>query len=118
MILLNLDLCFKLLFLYQARKFRLKDGTEELNLDMICQRLTDAVTPSFRQLAPDCYNNMCLFEEVAGDCRIGTAPGKPFSGITTVCDFCAHSHKDNNNMIGGCTVVVTLTRPENRTLER
>jgi len=98
-----------------VRKFRLKDGSEEINLDLICQKLTDAVTPSFEKLAPDCYNNMCLFEEVAGGCRIGTKPGRPFSGITTVCDFCAHSHKDNNNMIGGCTVVVTLTRPENRT---
>lgn len=102
----------------EARKFRLKDGTEEINLDLICQKLTDSVTPSFERLAPDCYNNMCLFEEVAGDCRIGTKPGRPFSGITTVCDYCAHSHKDNNNMIGGCTVVVTLTRPENRTLAK
>jgi len=101
-----------------VHKFRLKDGSEEINLDMISQKLTDSVSPTFKRLAPDCYNNMCLFEEVATDCRIGTKPGRPFSGITTVCDYCAHSHKDNNNMIGGCTVVVTLTRPENRTLDK
>jgi len=102
----------------EVHKFRLKDASEEINLDKICQQLTDAVTPSFGRMAPDCYNNMCLFDEVAGGCRIGTQPGRPFSGITTVCDYCAHSHKDNNNMIGGCTVVVTLTRPENRTLAK
>jgi hypothetical protein len=57
---------------------------------------------------------MCLFEESALDCRIGRLPGRPYSGITTVVDFCAHSHRDTTNMVGGCTAIVTLTRPENR----
>ena len=35
-----------------------------------------------------------------------------------VCDFCAHAHKDTNYMVGRCTVVVSLTRPENRDLAR
>ena len=34
--------------------------------------------------------------------------------ITTVVDFSAHSHQDKSNMIGGCTAILTLTRPENR----
>ena len=37
-----------------------------------------------------------------------------FSGFTCVCDFCAHAHKDTNNMMGGATAVVTLLRPEDR----
>ena len=31
-----------------------------------------------------------------------------------MCDFCAHAHKDTNNMMGGATAVVTLLRPEDR----
>ena len=97
-----------------VRKYRLKEGKEETNLENISDLLTDCITPHFAKFAPDCYNNMCLFDEVAEDCRIGTGESRPFSGITTVMDYCAHSHKDVNNMIGGCTVVVTLTKPENR----
>ena len=42
--------------------------------------------------------NMTLFEE---GCRIGRrATGRPYSSVTTVFDFCAHSHKDDSNMIG------------------
>ena len=57
---------------------------------------------------------MCLFQDVvATDCRIGSTGlgGRPFSGITCVCDFCAHGHKDSNNVVGGATCVVSLKRP-------
>ena len=63
-------------------------------------------------MAPDSFNNMGVFQEVAADCRIGAPGNKIFSGFTTVCDFCAHAHKDTNNMVGGATAVVTLLRPE------
>ena len=99
------------------RKFKLRDcdDNEETELESVCHKLSDVVTPAFSSLAPDCYNNMCLFDNVASDCRIGSQEtGRPFSGITMVCDYCAHAHKDTNNMIGGCTVVVSLTKPENR----
>ena len=101
-----------------AHKFKLSDFNEESDLENICTQLVDALTPIYSRLAPDSHNNMCLFEEVAADCRIGTrgSVGLPFSGITCVCDFCAHSHKDSNNMIGGSTAVVTLLRPEYRDL--
>ena len=41
-------------------------------------------------------------------------PGKPFSGVTGVLDYSAHYHKDINNVDGGCTVVLTLLKEENR----
>ncbi len=47
-------------------------------------------------------------------CRIGTGNDRPYSGVTTVVDFCAHAHKDKSNMIGGCTAIITLTKPELR----
>ena len=99
------------------RKFKLEKCSKrvEEDLENICHKLSDCVTPAFATLAPDCYNNMCLFENVAEGCRIGNKEfGRPFSGITMVCDYCAHSHKDTNNMVGGCTVVLTLTKQENR----
>ena len=51
---------------------------------------------------------------LADDCRVGHGEFRPYSGATVVCDFCAHAHRDVNNMNGGCTAVVTLTKPENR----
>jgi len=98
-----------------VHKFKLNDYSAEVGLEQICQKLTDHVTPLYEKMAPDSFLNMCLFENIAPDCRIGTATsGRPFSGITCVCDFCAHSHKDSNNMIGGVTVIVSLLRPEDR----
>ena len=51
---------------------------------------------------------------LAEDCRVGHGEYRPYSGATVVCDFCAHPHRDGNNMHGGCTCVITLTKPENR----
>ena len=50
---------------------------------------------------------------LADDCRVGHGDSRPYSGATVVCDFCAHPHRDVNNMHGGCTTVITLTKPEN-----
>jgi len=98
----------------EVHKFKLTEYSKEGDLEKICEQLTDAVTPVYQKLAPDSFNNMCLFSDIAAECRIGSGKFRPFSGITCVCDFCAHSHKDTNNMVGGATAVVTLLRPEDR----
>ena len=61
---------------------------------------------------------MELFENVATDCRI-EAPGNwIFSGFTCVHDFCAHAHKDTNNVLGGATAIVTVLRKEDRDMDQ
>ena len=105
---------------FDVHKFKLKDDSAEEGLEDVCLELTNTVGDIYRNLAPASHANMCLFEEVAGNCRIGDErkTGRPFSGITTVCDFCAHSHKDSNNMVGGATAIVTLLRPQDRDVKK
>ena len=55
-------------------------------------------------------------ESLDDDCGVGLDEAKIFSGATVVCDFCAHPHKDTDNVEGGCTVILTLTKPDNRGL--
>jgi len=101
----------------EVHKFKLTDESAEGDLASICEELTNSVAPVYKQLAPDSFKNMALFDNVATDCRIGAPGNRIFSGFTCVCDFCAHAHKDTNNMVGGATAVVTLLRPEDRRLE-
>ena len=110
-------------------KFRLsttadseKESEKESEVAEAMHRLSDDISPLYAQVAPDSFANMTAFEPEANDCRIGynragLPKGQPFSGVTAVSDFCAHAHKDENNMRGGCTAIVTLTKPENRKLD-
>ena len=87
---------------------------QEEELEDQCHLLATEIGPIYKRLAPQSYGNMTAYESLGSDCRIGLKRGRPFSGITTVADFCAHAHKDKHNMEGGATIIVTLTKPENR----
>ena len=102
----------------EVHKFKLTEESAEGDLASICEELTNTVSPAYKVMAPDSFNNMELFDSVAADCRVGAPGNRIFSGVTCVCDFCAHSHKDTNNMIGGATAVVTLLRPEDREVDQ
>lgn len=100
------------------RKFKLPDKNakehEEI-VDCTLQSLATQISPLFSTTVPEAFANMTAHSEEAADCRIGEPRfPRPFSGVTCVCDFCAHSHRDVNNMPGGLTAVATLLRPENR----
>ena len=78
---------------------------QEPGLEDHFHNLADEITPLYERLVPHAYQNMTAYEEVASACRVGRNPGKPFSGITAVMDFCAHAHKDKHNMHAGLTAV-------------
>ena len=97
--------------LLQVRKYHLLGNTIspiEEQLEETCNQLVDRVTPLHGALAPDCFDNMTLFGDHG--CRVGKTEKKAYSGVTCVLDFCAHSHRDDSNMVGGCTAIVTLTK--------
>ena len=101
-----------------ANKFKLntKNEQEEKELGDKLEEMANLLSPLYQRLAPDSHANQVAFETTAPSCRIGkaVAEGRPFSGVTAVSDFCAHAHYDNHNLNAGCTVIVTLTKPENR----
>ena len=78
---------------------------QEAVLEDKLQDLATHLGPLYQKAAPDSYTNMTQFEEQASACRLGKKPGRPYSGVTAVVDFCAHSHKDIHNMNNGCTTV-------------
>ena len=80
----------------------------KLDSDLAFELFADVISPLYKRLVPHAYNNMVAYEDVAGACRVGKNPGKPFSGITTVMDFCAHSHRDRHNMEAGLTGMGTI----------
>jgi methylcytosine dioxygenase len=100
----------------KARKFHLSNRQQEQYLESQINELADICAPILKRVAPDCFFNMTAFNTPDMVCRLGTGPieERPFSGTSTVVDFCAHAHHDFNNMNNGTTMVVTLLKPENR----
>lgn len=95
-----------------VRKFRLSVKAEEPEIEEHMNRLATILAPLYLAVSPRAYDNQCRYEPEAPDCRLGGArAGRPFSGVTTCMDFCAHSHRDLHNMQNGCTVQVGLIKP-------
>ena len=87
---------------------------KEKSLESTFDVMADEVGSLFKNVVPHAFDNMTCRGGQAGACRIGDAEKlgdeRPFSGVTAVSDFCAHAHRDVNNVAGGITAVVTLCR--------
>lgn len=99
-----------------VRKFRLSVKNEETEIEDHMNHLATLLSPLYNAMAPKAYDNQCKYEREAPDCRLGLKHGKPFSGVTTCIDFCAHSHRDLHNMQDGCTVQVALLKQPQHSL--
>ncbi|XP_071954010.1 uncharacterized protein [Antedon mediterranea] len=99
------------------RKFKLDGSQEEEIVETELQNLATYLSPMYKQMAPASYEHQVHFEKEGNECRIGYGTSRPFGGVTTCMDFCAHAHRDQQNMNNGCTVVVTLTKEEVRNIK-
>ncbi|XP_077999335.1 methylcytosine dioxygenase TET3-like isoform X2 [Glandiceps talaboti] len=104
------------------KKFKLSTSSDckehEEILEQKLQGLASDIGPLYKKIAPESYSNQTMNEKDALECRLGHGEGRPFTGVTACVDFCAHSHKDQHNMNNGCTVLLTLTKDENRTIKK
>ncbi len=84
---------------------------QEQYLEAGINDLADTCGPLLERLAPDAFFNMTAFNNENMECRIGRGPieKRPFSGTSSVMDFCAHAHHDANNMNNGTTMVSFFT---------
>ena len=77
-------------------KFKLNtnDPEEERELAELLGDMATHLSPVYKRLAPESHANQVAFENMAPACRIGEEgeEGRPFSGVSAVIDYCAHSH--------------------------
>ena len=94
----------------QKLKFRLEGASEveQQELQETLENLSNLMAEKLKICAPQAHTNMVKNSEVAKQCRIGTLNQNPFSGVTCVMDFSAHSHVDFRNESGVATVGLTL----------
>jgi len=95
------------------RKFKIHNSQKEEELECLLENLATDFSQKCKVFAPKAFANMTSYEDVASQCRIGHGKGRPFSGMTCCLDFCAHSHKDVQNMNYGTTMVLTLLKNGN-----
>ena len=91
-------------------KFKSSDPQCSAELSSVLNNLADLAGDHLLMVAPDAHRAMCP-DGASSSCRIGYRGKKPFSSVTLVSDFSAHTHTDRNNVAGGATAVVTL-RPK------
>jgi hypothetical protein len=67
----------------------------------ILDDLADIASSYLKHFVPGPFREMTKYSKRAIACRIGSEDSKqlqPFSGTTVNLDFCAHNHRDINNM--------------------
>ena len=95
---------------HSPRKFKLHNEEYEKQLEDKMNELACSLSTLHKAAAPKAFNNMIRCEDDGEECRIGKGYMKPYSSVSAVVDFCAHQHKDFNNMKNGCSCIVTLTK--------
>ena len=90
-----------------SRNKEAEDTLEEIIVEM-----AKATLDTFEKAVPTAFHNMDAFTDVGNLCRIPTGPKQPFAGCTCVSDYTAHPHTDFLNLKSGCTVLVSLGRPD------
>lgn len=74
------------------------------------QDLATLVTAVYKKYCPIAFGAMTQVEDPDIECRLGSNVDRPWSGVTICTDYCAHAHRDSNNMKGGCSAIATLTK--------
>ena len=95
------------------KKFKLGNQVLQNELNKKMDNLATYLATKHKVAAPQTFKNMTEFDSANNSCRIGKFSkdmSRPYSGVSVVLDYCCHPHKDVNNVKGGCTCVVTLTK--------
>ena len=95
-------------------QYQLMDtATSEANAELqsVLEEICTLTVPLQERLLFSSFQNMIAFENESS-CRIQSGQHQPWTGVSCVSDFCAHSHTNVNNSRHGHTTVYTLTKPD------